>query len=157
MGGFTWTSVIMGPRFNLVGDSICGYFAKVNPLWRHMGLGEPGVGPNRVVHYAYAGKGKASGDNGDIYYELRELVFRMVAENPTWGAPRIHGELLKLGFEASERTVSRWVKRALRDPDPLRRWLVFLQNRREAIAAMDFFTVPTVLRKNSIGQLWPPM
>jgi hypothetical protein len=74
----------------------------------------------------------------------RELIFRMVAENPTWGAPRIHGELLKLGFNVSERTVSRWVKRATRNPDPARRWLVFLRNHREAIAAMDFFTVPTL-------------
>ncbi len=47
-----------------------------------------------------------------ISREVRELIFRMVAENPTWGAPRIHGELLKLGFDISERTVSRWVKRA---------------------------------------------
>ena len=68
----------------------------------------------------------------------------MVAENPTWGAPRIHGELLKLGFDISERTVSRWVKRAIRNPDPARRWLSFLRNHREAIAAMDFFTVPTL-------------
>src|SRR5258708_2874225 len=40
-----------------------------------------------------------------ISKELRELIFRMVAENPTWGAPRIHGELLKLGFDVAERTV----------------------------------------------------
>jgi putative transposase len=79
-----------------------------------------------------------------INREVRELIFRMVAENPTWGGPRIHGELLKLGFEISERTVSRWVKRATRNPDPARRWLVFLRNHREAIAAMDFFTVPTL-------------
>jgi len=46
------------------------------------------------------------------------LIFRMVAENPTWGAPRIHGELLKLGFDVSERSVSRWIRRAPRDPDP---------------------------------------
>jgi putative transposase len=75
---------------------------------------------------------------------LCELVVRMVAENPTWGAPRIHGELLKLGFDISERTASRWIKRATRSPDPARRWLVFLRNHREAIAAMDFFTVPTL-------------
>jgi hypothetical protein len=68
----------------------------------------------------------------------------MVAENPTWGAPRIHGELLMLGFDVSERTISRWMKRAPRDPDPAKRWLAFLRNHREAIAAMDFFTVPTV-------------
>ena len=76
--------------------------------------------------------------------EVRELIFRMVAENPTWGAPRIHGELLKLGFDISERTVYRWVKRATQNPEPARRWLVFLRNHREAIAAMDFFTVPTL-------------
>src|SRR5208283_4825868 len=70
--------------------------------------------------------------------------FRMVAENPTWGAPRIHGELLKLGFDISERTVSRWVKRATHNPDPARQWLAFLRNHRGAIAAMDFFIVPTL-------------
>ena len=76
--------------------------------------------------------------------EVRELIFRMVVENPTWGAPRIHGELLMLGFDVSERTVSRWMKRAPRDPEPATRWLTFLRNHREAIAAMDFFTVPTI-------------
>ena len=45
--------------------------------------------------------------------EVRDVIFRMVAENATWGAPRIHGELLMLGFEVSERSVSRWMKRAL--------------------------------------------
>ena len=63
---------------------------------------------------------------------------------PTRRAPRIHGELLKLGFDVSERTVSRWVKRATHDPNPGGSWLVFLRNHREAIAAMDFFTVPTL-------------
>jgi putative transposase len=68
----------------------------------------------------------------------------MVAENPTWKAPRIHGELLMLGFDLSERTISRWMKRAPRDPEPAKRRLAFLQNHREVIAAMDFFTVPTI-------------
>jgi hypothetical protein len=76
--------------------------------------------------------------------EVRDLIFRMVVENSTWGAPRIHGELLMLGFDVSERTISRWMKRAPRDPQPGKRWLTFLRNHREAIAAMDFFTVPTV-------------
>jgi putative transposase len=76
--------------------------------------------------------------------EIQELIFRMVVENSTWGAPRIHGELLMLGFDVSERTTSRWMKRAPRDPEPARRWLTFLRNHREAIAAMDFFTVPTI-------------
>ena len=76
--------------------------------------------------------------------EVRDLIFRMVAENPTWGAPRIHSELLMLGFEVSERTISRWMRRVPRDPEPARRWLAFLRNHREAIAAMDLFTVPTI-------------
>jgi len=76
--------------------------------------------------------------------EIRALIFRMAAENPTWGAPRIHGELLKLGFDLSEPTVSRWLRRAPRTPDSVKRWLTFLRNHRDAIAAMDFFTVPTL-------------
>jgi putative transposase len=68
----------------------------------------------------------------------------MVADNQTWGAPRIHGELLKLGFDVSERTISRWMRKAPRDPEPAKRWLAFLRNHREATAAMDFFTVPTI-------------
>ena len=68
----------------------------------------------------------------------------MVAENPTWGAPRIHGELLMLGLHLSEATVSRWMRRAPRSPHLAQRWLTFLRNHREAIAAMDFFTVPTL-------------
>ena len=72
------------------------------------------------------------------------MIFKLVAENPTWGAPRIHGELLMLGFALSERTISRWMKRAPRDPEPAQRWLSFLRNHREALAAMDFFAVPTI-------------
>jgi transposase InsO family protein len=79
-----------------------------------------------------------------IGIELRELIFRMVAENPTWGAPRIHGELTMLGFDVSERTVLRWMRKAPRSPKPAKRWAAFLSNHREAIAAMDFFTVPTL-------------
>jgi putative transposase len=76
--------------------------------------------------------------------EVRDLIFKMVAENPTWGAPRIHGELLMLGFDVSERTISRWMRKAPRDPEPAKRWLAFLRNHREAIVAMDFFTIPTL-------------
>jgi len=79
-----------------------------------------------------------------ISKEIQDLIFRMVAENPTWGAPRIHGELLMLGFDVSERTISRWMRKAPRDPELVKRWLAFLRNHREAIAAMDFFTVPTI-------------
>jgi transposase InsO family protein len=76
--------------------------------------------------------------------KLRELIFGMVAENPTWGAPRIHGELKMLGFDISERTVLLWMRKAPRNPEPAKRWTAFLSNHREGIAAMDFFTVPTL-------------
>jgi hypothetical protein len=68
----------------------------------------------------------------------------MVTENPTWEASRIHGEVLMLGFDRSERTISRGMKRAPRNPETAKRGLAFLRNHREAIAAMDFFTVPTI-------------
>jgi hypothetical protein len=78
--------------------------------------------------------------------EIRQLIRRMKAENPTWGAPRIHGELLQLGFEISEPTVSRYLQGLKRHyhEDKAKRWLAFLSNHREVIAAFDFFTVPTI-------------
>jgi hypothetical protein len=71
----------------------------------------------------------------------------MAAENSGWGAPKIHGELLKLGFEMSERTVARYLRRLRRRGDPGKRWLAFLANHRDAIAAIDFFAVPTLTFK----------
>jgi len=67
-------------------------------------------------------------------------------ENRGWGAPRIHGELLQLGFMASEPTVSRYLKRLKGRPDEGKpqHWLTFLNNHREVMAAFDFFTVPTL-------------
>jgi putative transposase len=53
-----------------------------------------------------------------ISREVRDLIFQMVSENPTWGAPRIHGELRMLGFSVSERTISRWMRQAPRNPEP---------------------------------------
>lgn len=111
------------------------------------------VTPRTVVHWHRVGfrlywkwlsRAKQFGGRKPTSKEIRALIFRMAAENPTWGAPRIHGELLMLGFDLSEPTVSRWLRQAPRTPDPARRWLTFLRNHREAIAAMDFFTVPTL-------------
>jgi len=65
--------------------------------------------------------------------EVRDLIFQMVAENATCGAPRIHGELRMLGFEVSERSTSRWMRRAPRNSEPAQRWRAFLRNHREAI------------------------
>ena len=73
----------------------------------------------------------------------------MAKENPTWGAPRIHGELLKLGFNVSERSVSRYLAKIRSGPqgNKLNKWLTFLINQGKGIAAMDFFVVPTLFFK----------
>jgi putative transposase len=78
--------------------------------------------------------------------QIRRLIGRMKAENPTWGAPRIHGELLQLGFEISEPTVSRYLQKldGRCDEGRAKRWLAFLNNHREVIAAFDLFTVPSL-------------
>ena len=73
---------------------------------------------------------------------IRKLVEQMEAANPLWGAPRIHGELLKLGIDVSERTVSRLLRRRHRPSGQT--WRTFLTNHVAALASMDFFTVPTV-------------
>jgi transposase InsO family protein len=77
-----------------------------------------------------------------IERELRELIRRMSKENPLWGAPRIHGELLKLGFEITESTVSKYMIR--RRGPPSQTWRTFLLNHADAIAAIDLCVVPTL-------------
>jgi putative transposase len=96
------------------------------------------------LYWTWISRARRVGGRRRVSKEVRALISRIAAENPTWGAPRIHGELLKLGFHLSEITVSRWLRRIPRTPDPAKRWLTFLRNHREAIAAMDFFTVPTL-------------
>ena len=78
------------------------------------------------------------------HWPIRELIRRLAMDNPSWGAPRVHGELLKLGLCVSERTVSRYMPRRPSNPDQVQRWITFLRNHKDAIAAMDFFTVPTI-------------
>lgn len=73
---------------------------------------------------------------------IRRLVNGMAAANPLWGAPRIHGELGKLGIEVSERTVSRLLRRPGRPPSQT--WRTFLTNHIAALVSIDFFTVPTL-------------
>jgi len=109
------------------------------------------VTPRTVVNWHRAGfrlywtwisRFRRVGGRKSVSKEVRALIFQMVAENPTWGAPRIHGELLKLGFDLSERSVSRWIRRAPRDPDPVKQWLTFLRNHREAICCDGLFYRP---------------
>ncbi len=72
---------------------------------------------------------------------LRKLIREMQATNMGWGAPRIHGELLKLGIDISQATVSKYMVRQKKPPSQT--WRTFLSNHTECLAAMDFFTVPT--------------
>jgi len=72
---------------------------------------------------------------------LRELIRRMSMENPLWGASRIHGELLMLGFEVAQSTVSKYLVRRGRPPSQT--WKTFLRNHADAIAAIDMLVVPT--------------
>jgi len=73
--------------------------------------------------------------------EIKALVAQMAAANPLWGAPRIHGELLTLGIDVSERTVSRLMPK--RRPLPSQTWRAFLANHVRDLVSLDFFTVPT--------------
>jgi transposase InsO family protein len=107
------------------------------------------VRPETLVRWHRAGfrcywrwKSRSSGGRPQIDTELRVLIRRISIDNPLWGAPRIHGELLKLGFEVAQSSVAKYmVKR--REP-PSQGWRTFLRNHASEIAAMDFFVVPTI-------------
>jgi hypothetical protein len=109
------------------------------------------VKPESVVGWHRAGfrlywrwHSQRLGGQPRITAEIRNLIRRLAKENSHWGAPKIHGELQKLGFVVGERTVVRYLRRTRRRREPGKGWLAFLQNHREAIVAFDFFTVATV-------------
>jgi hypothetical protein len=87
-------------------------------------------------------KSRSLGGRPQIEIELRVLIRRMSVENPLWGAPRIHGELLKLGFELAQSSVAKYMVKG-RGP-PTQEWRTFLHNHAPDIAAMDLFVVPTI-------------
>src|ERR1700751_1137607 len=107
------------------------------------------VRPETLVGWHRAGfrcywrwKSRPQGGRPQIATELRGLIRQMSMENPLWGAPRIHGELLKLGFEVAQSSVAKYmVKR--RGP-PSQGWRTFLRNQTPEVAAMDLFVVPTI-------------
>jgi putative transposase len=73
---------------------------------------------------------------------VRDLIRTMSRENPLWGAPRIHGELLKLGIEIGETSVSKYLVRSPKPPSQT--WKTFLDNHVKNLVSADFFTVPTI-------------
>jgi transposase InsO family protein len=87
-------------------------------------------------------KSRSLGGRPQVDADLRALIRRMSAENPLWGAPRIHGELLKLGFEVAQSSVAKYMVK--RCGPPSQGWCTFLRNHAPDIAAMDLFVVPTI-------------
>jgi putative transposase len=77
-----------------------------------------------------------------ISCEVRDLIRRMCRQNPGWGAPRIHGELLKLGIDIGESSVSKYMVRCRKPPSQT--WRTFLENHLTQLVSIDFFTVPTI-------------
>jgi transposase InsO family protein len=95
----------------------------------------------RFREYWTQPSGRSAGGRPPVSAEIAILVRKMAAANPLWGAPRIHGELLKLGINVAERTVSRLMPK--RRSRPSQTWRVFLANHLRDLVSIDFFTVPT--------------
>ncbi len=107
------------------------------------------IRPETLVRWHRAGfrrywgwKSRRRGGRPPVETELRALIRRMSIENPLWGAPRIHGELLKLGFEVAQSSVAKYMVK--RRAPPSQGWRTFLRNHAQDIAAMDLFVVPTI-------------
>ena len=107
------------------------------------------ISPESLVRWHRAGfrsywrwKSRQRGGRPLIEADLRALIRRISLENPLWGAPRIHGELLKLGFEVAQSSVAKYMVR--RRGPPSQGWRSFLRNHAPDIAAMDLFVAPTI-------------
>jgi hypothetical protein len=107
------------------------------------------VQPDTVLRWHRSGfrlywrwKSRSRGGRPKIPFEVRSLIRRMSVENPLWGAPRIHGELLKLGIEVAQSTVAKYM--AKRRPGSGQTWKTFLRNHAAGIGAMDLLVVPTI-------------
>jgi len=107
------------------------------------------IQPETLVRWHRAGfrcywrwKSHSRGGRPQIETDLRALIRQMSMENPLWGAPRIHGELLKLGFDVAQSTVAKYMVKHWGPPS--QGWLTFLRNHAPDIAAMDLFVVPTI-------------
>ncbi len=107
------------------------------------------IRPETLVRWHRAGfrrywrwKSRSLGGRPQVDADLRALIRRMSADNPLWRAPRIHGELLKLGFEVAESSVAKYMVK--RSWPPSQGWRTFLRNHSPDIAAMDLFVAPTL-------------
>src|SRR6476620_6699907 len=107
------------------------------------------IRPATLVRWHRAGfrsywrwKSRSLGGRPQIDADLRALIRRMSVENPLWGAPRIHGELLKLGFEVAHSSGAKYMVKLCGPPSP--GWRTFLRNHAPDIAAIDLFVAPTI-------------
>jgi hypothetical protein len=107
------------------------------------------VQPETIIHWHRTGfrlywrwKLRSGGGCPKVPIEIRHLIREMSLANRLWGAPRIHGELLKLGIEVAQATVAKYMARRGRGPSQT--WKAFLRNHAAGVAAMDFLIVPTV-------------
>src|SRR5436853_187227 len=107
------------------------------------------IRPETLVRWHRAGfrrywrwKSRSLGGRPQVDADLRALIRLMSVDNPLWGAPRIHGELLKLGFEVAQSSVAKYMVK--RCGPPSQRWRTFLRNHAPDIAATDLFVVPTI-------------
>jgi putative transposase len=134
------------PRLRTIDRLVWVGLARVWTGWRHALVI---VSPDTVLRwqrrrfreYWTQLSGRSTGGRPPVNAEITALVRRMTAANPLWGAPRIHGELLKLGIDIAERTVSRLMPK--RRPQPSQPWRTFLANHVRDLVSIDFFTVPT--------------
>src|SRR5256712_10103276 len=124
------------------------FWVVLSRLWKswrnslHVVRPETVVGWHRQGFRRYwAWKSRRRRGRPAIGTEVRDLMRRMSRANPLWGAPRIHGELLKLGLTVSQATVSKYMPRPRRPPSQV--WRTFLKNHAQDLIALDFFTVPT--------------
>ena len=129
------------------------FWVLLSRLWRGWADAVSIVQPETVIRWQRAGfklfwtwKSRRNGPGRPaVAPEVRALIRRMSRANPLWGAPRIHGELQKLGIEISQATVSKYLVRH-RTP-PSQTWRTFLDNHIRSLVSVDFFTVPTVMFK----------
>ena len=124
------------------------FWVVLSRLWKNWRSALQVVRPETVVRWHrqgfrryWAWKSRHRRGRPAIGRELRDLIRRMSRANPLWGAPRIHGELLKLGLTVSQATVSKYMPRQRRPPSQV--WRTFLKNHAQDLIALDFFTVPT--------------
>ncbi len=133
------------PRLSPSDRALWAFLSSILPDWRrHLTI----VQPDTVIRWHRAGwrlywRWKSNPGRGrpKLSVEVRTMIRRMSLDNPLWGAPRIHGELLKLGYDLCESTIAKYMVRW--SGPPSQTWQTFIRNHLTEIVAIDFFTVST--------------